>query len=101
MSQLKNRFNNLEVMGKPMRGVGSLPIGQPLPICSMKRVPTKYGVRLLVELQDFSVFLPERYANIFSDSELQELNGVIVDQKEKTSLLLRGMKHGVADLALL
>lgn len=55
--------------GLPTRPVRALPIGENIPIRSVKRVTTRFGQRLLVTCPEFVVFLPERYAGISEATE--------------------------------
>lgn len=100
MSFLKQKFNSVEVNRKEIRAAKDLTVGCAYPILEIKRQPTKFGLRLLVELKDFSVFLPARYAEVFSESEIVDFNQKIKINQEQYSLRLRDFSKGTADFEI-
>lgn len=97
MSSFKDKFNTVEE--KEVVQLNSLSVGKPYPVLSFRLVSTKFGKRLLVELEEAKVFLPECYGTVFTEEEIQEINK---SKKERYSIILNEEKdHGVFDIKLI
>lgn len=84
---MKAKFNAVEVTRtNNVVTLKSLVIGKPYPISEIRRIQTKFGLRLLVTLDDYCVFLPARYSDCFSDSEVVDFNLKILKKEETVAL---------------
>lgn len=101
MSSFQQKFNAVRLNRKELRSVKSLTVGQKYPICEIRRVQTKYGLRLLVDLDDFLTFLPERYADVFSDEELLEVNKKLENKQQLHCLCVKTVDNSGVDLEIL
>lgn len=72
MSSLANIFNEVAVH-KELRGLETLVEGTKYKIIHLKRMNTKFGPRILVEFEEFNIFLGQRF-NKISDEDLQKAN---------------------------
>ena len=68
-----------------------LTVDKQYPIVNMLHVNTRYGKSVLVTLEDcehrYRVYLPKRYADVFTDEELRHIN------PSDLHLVFRGMKN--------
>lgn len=71
---------------KEIVSFSALKLNHPYPIKHMERVTTDHGKTLLVELEDFRIFIPKRISNSISDDVLERL------LDSQLSLIYRGTK---------
>ena len=68
------------------------------PIVNMVHVDTRYGKSVLVTLEDgehrYRVYLPKRYADVFTDEELRHIN------PNDLHLVFRGMENQTAHVEI-
>lgn len=81
------------------RKLSELEVEKKYPIVSLQNVETKYGITVLATIRDhrdndsqFRVYLPKRYAGVFTDEELRQINPgeqhlVYKGKEHRTSLL--------------
>lgn len=101
MSTIKEKFNKvvLGIEGKEVRSVLKLNIGQKYRIEALKRVNSKFGPRILATFDDFQVFLPKRYSEVFTDVDVEDFN-----QRAATNesfLVVRKIENSIPELELL
>lgn len=87
MSSLQKTFNG--VVQKETLPLTSLIVGEKYPICELRRVTTRYGIRILAESTHFVVFLPAAYSDAISDDELADFNQKVKSKLETYSLCVR------------
>lgn len=58
---------------KPFKSFKDLEIGE-YAIEKFDLVPTTYGIRIRIQLQDSFLFLPQRYAEAIGDQSINDLN---------------------------
>jgi len=63
--------------------VSSLDAHKPYPITKAKRISTKYGLAVVLTLQGseagvVQVILPQRYSDVFTDSDMANINSKAV-----------------------
>lgn len=100
MTSLKQKFNSLGFNRKQVVNIRTLITQHQYPVNNIKKTDTKYGQRLLVELDQFKVFLPERYLQVFSDEEIVEINNSILKKTEHFFLVSKGELNGVLNFEL-
>ena len=86
-----DRFNLISAI--EYKRCSELVIDTKYPIISLENAHTKYGTSVLATLRDpvdsslqYRVYLPKRYASVFTDEELRHIN------PEDFHLIYRGMK---------
>ena len=78
---LKNRFES--VIDCTSVSVGSLEVYRPYPILRAGFAKTKFGDTVVLHLatsptEKIKVFLPHRYGNLFTDTDVHEINNRVV-----------------------
>ena len=56
-------------------------------IMNLEKIKDKYGLTIMVELEEFKVSLPPRFLNVLDDKKIKELN-----KKDNLHLLVTGKK---------
>lgn len=73
MASFINQINN-NLRLKEYISVKSLEIGEKHQILNFRRINTKYGEKILVDIKDFSAVLPGRYVKEFTTQRIEQLN---------------------------
>lgn len=75
-STLTDEFNKVSSIKKacPLR---DLPINVPQKIIKMKKVNTRFGEKIMVELEDCVVFLGPRFNDVITEEKLNEVNKIV------------------------
>jgi len=71
--------------------VNELVVGKKYPISKARRLDTKYGESILITVLEFSenpvsVFLPKRYAGVFTDDDIERINS----KRTKLQMIYKG-----------
>lgn len=84
---LVNKFNSCNT--KSIIHIKDLDDSVKYPIVQAKRVTTKYGTTIQVELENYIMFLPNRY-NVLTDEEVKELSNqkFQIQRKGERNLIL-------------
>jgi len=54
--------------------VSRLDIGKKYKVEKVKRVVTKYGEKILVDTEEFNIWLPDRFSTLLSDEDIGKIN---------------------------
>jgi hypothetical protein len=69
-----------DAVATPIVSIGTLHRDEPYPVVGARRTQTKYGMRIVLALNEVDrgniveVFLPKRYSEIIEDADLDSIN---------------------------
>lgn len=82
----------------PVIRLAELTVEKEYNVTNVRRVQTKWGVRIIIELEnEFSCFLPVRFAKLFDEDDalLQQMISVVQEKKNLIMQYYGGQCHNI------
>lgn len=100
MSSSLKELNDLSFV-KEYVNIKTLNISEKYKIISFQRKKTEFGDRIVVELDNARVFLPQRFDSLITNERLDEFNKKILEGKESIYLVSGGPVGRTTNVQLL
>lgn len=64
------KLNSAQSIEKPLLRLDNMQVGMPYMVIGVREVSTRFGKKILLELEEHVMFLPDRYTELFTGEML-------------------------------